>query len=328
MNDIFEIGFVIDPWSSLKWNKDSSVAMMRAALNNGWRVWVMEMLDVYWYEQCTMAHMSRVQYSSQHELILTDRRNEPLHQLDAVFMRKDPPVDEAYLYTLFLLECAEHLGALVVNNPLALRRFNEKLCTLQFPDISPKSLLTAKKTEVLAFLQHHPMAVIKPLNSMGGDGIFLLRADDKNVPVIIEAVGKQGREFMLVQEYIPEIVTEGDKRILLIDGEPVPYGVRRVPSSSDHRGNMARGARAEGFELTAQDLEICRTIQPFLNKENIFFAGIDVIGNKLTEINITSPTGLVEISKDYPLDVAALLMEKLGIRIQLHRRSVSSHSQA
>jgi glutathione synthase len=237
-----------------------------------------------------------------------------LGDLDVILMRKDPPFDIEYIYTSYILERAEEAGALIVNRSRALRDMNEKVFTAWFPDCSPDTLITRSMSKIKAFLVEHGRIVVKPLHSMGGRSIFVVDSSDKNANVIFETLTDYGRAFAMAQVYVPEI-SQGDKRILLIDGEPVLHSLARVPPADDHRGNLVVGAVGEGRDLSKRDLWICSRVGPVLKERGVIFAGIDIIGDYLTEINVTSPTGIRELDNLFGLNIAGDLFDAIEKRL-------------
>jgi glutathione synthase len=233
-----------------------------------------------------------------------------LGALDAILMRKDPPFDMEYVYTTYILDRAREAGALIVNHPQALRDMNEKAYTAWFPECTPVTLITRSMDKMRAFLAEHTKIVAKPLDGMGGKSIFAIEKGDKNANVIFETLTDDGRRFAMAQVFVPEI-KDGDKRILLIDGEPVPYSLARIPTGDDHRGNLVMGATGVGQELTAADRSICERVGPVLRDAGVIFAGIDVIGDYLTEVNVTSPTGIRELDKQFDLNIAGQLFDAI-----------------
>jgi glutathione synthase len=229
-------------------------------------------------------------------------------------MRKDPPFDMEYIYTTYILELAENRGLLVVNKPSSLRDINEKAYTSWFPQCTPPTLVTRSRSELLSFLAEHGRIVLKPFDGMGGRSIFVVTAGELNVNVIIETLTDHGEKYTLAQRYIPEIV-QGDKRILLIDGEPIEYALARIPAPGESRGNLVAGAKAEGRTLTERDRWLCAEVGPTLRSKGVMFAGLDVIGDYLTEINVTSPTGIRELDRQYGIDIAAKLVAAIGRKL-------------
>jgi glutathione synthase len=245
----------------------------------------------------------------------SDRQPLPLATLDVVLMRKDPPVDMEYLYTTHLLERAEAEGVLVVNRPAALRNAGEKLYTAWFSSCCPPTLVSRQIHRLKNFLVEFGDIVVKPLNGMGGASVFRVRHDDPNLNVILETITENGRRSTMAQRYIPEI-TQGDKRILLVDGEPFPYALARIPAPGESRGNLAAGGTGRGIELTERDRWICAQLSPALREMGLLFVGLDVIGDYLTEINITSPTCIRELDTLYNADIAGQLMDAIELRLE------------
>jgi glutathione synthase len=239
-----------------------------------------------------------------------EQRDIKLGDLDAILMRKDPPFNMEYVYTTYILDRAALAGALIVNAPQALRDMNEKAYTAWFPDCTPLTLVTRSMDEMKAFLAEHGRIVVKPLDGMGGRSIFVIQKGDNNANVIFETLTDYGQQFAMAQVYIPEI-TLGDKRILLIDGEPVPYALARIPTGDDNRGNIVAGATTKGQELSDADRRICAEVGPVLREQGVLFAGIDVIGDYMTEVNVTSPTGIRELDRQFDLNIAGLMFDAI-----------------
>jgi glutathione synthase len=246
---------------------------------------------------------------------LGEPRVAPLGEFDCILMRKDPPFDTEYIYSTYILERAEDQGALVVNRPRGLRDMNEKVYTAWFPECCAPTLITRDMGDMEAFLHEQGKIVCKPLDGMGGRSIFVVEHDDKNSHVIFETLSDYGRRFIIVQRYLPEIATSGDARILLIEGEPVEYALARIPTPTDHRGNLAAGARGVGRPLNERDRWLARQIGPKLAQAGMLFVGLDVIGGYVTEINVTSPTGIRELDKQFGTDIGALLIEAVERRL-------------
>jgi glutathione synthase len=237
-----------------------------------------------------------------------------LGELDVILMRKDPPFDMEYIYTSYILERAETAGSLIVNRPQALRDMNEKAYTAWFEDYAPLTLITRSISEMRRFLEEHEKIVVKPLDGMGGKSIFVVAATDNNANVIFETLTDDERRFAMAQVYIPEI-SAGDKRILIVDGEPVPFALARIPAPGDNRGNLVMGAQGKAIELSARDREIAETVGSTLRDNGVIFAGIDVIGDFLTEVNVTSPTGIRELDRAFDLNIAGLLFDAFVARL-------------
>ncbi|MES9906312.1 MAG: glutathione synthase [Sedimenticola sp.] len=304
------LGVVMDPIGSINTKKDSTFAMLLEARRRGWEVHYMEQGDLFLQNQHPSATMRRleVEDNSANWFSLEPERETPLEQLDAILMRKDPPFDMEYIYTTYLLERAEAQGVLIVNRPASLRDCNEKLFTAWFPQCCPPTLVSSRPQHLLSFIEQHDDVILKPLGGMGGTSIFRVRADDVNRNVIIETLTDNGAKYTMAQKFIPEI-SAGDKRILMVDGEPVPYALARIPKEGETRGNLAVGGRGEGVALSQRDLWIARQIGPALQQRGILFAGLDIIGDYLTEINVTSPTCIRELDALYQLNISAGLMD-------------------
>ena len=307
-----KLGIVMDPIQAIHPQKDSSLAMLLEAQRRGWSLHYMEMDDLFLAQGVVQAntHPLQVMDDINHWYTLGDREALALSELDVVLMRKDPPFDREYLYASHLLELAEAAGTLVVNKPQSLRDFNEKLATAWFPELTPPMIVTRNSDQIRQFLQLHGEIILKPLDAMGGDSIFRLQAGDPNTGVIIETLTHHGAHYTMVQRYIPEI-SKGDKRILLVDGEPVPYALARIPAEGEHRGNLAAGGRGEGIPLSTRDYEIVERVAPTLREKGLFFVGLDVIGDYLTEINVTSPTCIRELDRQFGLNIAGQLMNAI-----------------
>jgi glutathione synthase len=311
-----QLGVVMDPIETIKIEKDSSFAMLLAAQHRGWQIHYLQQHDLSLQEGICWAETQLLQVYDNPEkwFELGPRQQLPLHQLNVVLMRKDPPFDMEYIYTTYLLEQAELKGCLVVNRPDSLRDANEKLFTAYFPECTPPTLVSRKAEEIRAFHRQQGDIIIKPLGGMGGASIFRITEQDPNLGVIIETLTQHGNQFAMAQRFIPEI-TQGDKRILMIDGEPVPYALARIPAEGETRGNLAAGGRGEGVALSERDYWIAQQVAPELKSRGILFAGLDVIGDYLTEINVTSPTCIRELDRLYGLDIAADLMDAIAARI-------------
>ena len=312
-----KIGIVMDPIDSITPYKDSSLAMLLEAERRSAEIHYLEQKDVRLLSgkalgQSTLLH---VRDDNEDWFDFGDRQEIELGELDAILMRKDPPFDMEYVYTTYILDRAQQDGALIVNAPQALRDMNEKAYTAWFPECTPTTLITRSMEEMKAFLKEHGRVVAKPLDGMGGRSIFVVRKGDKNANVIFETLTDYGKYFAMAQVYIPEI-TAGDKRILLIEGEPIPYALARIPTGDDNRGNMVAGAVAKGQEMSARDHEICEQVGPVLRDSGVLFAGIDVIGDYLTEVNVTSPTGIRELDKQFDLNIAGRMFDAIEARLQ------------
>jgi glutathione synthase len=306
------VGVVMDPIKSITTKKDSSFAMLLEAQRRGADIHYMEQGDLKILQGQALARSRLLTVRDQPKdwFDLDADQEIRLGELDVILMRKDPPFDIEYIYTTYILERAEIAGTLVVNRPQSLRDINEKAYTAWFPECSPVTLITRSMAEMKAFLKKHGRIVVKPLHGMGGRSIFVVADGDNNANVIFETLTDYGQRFAMVQVYIPEIA-QGDKRILLVDGEPVPYALARIPSADDNRGNLVMGAVGEGRELSKRDHWICSQVGPVLRDRGVLFAGLDVIGDYLTEINITSPTGMRELDRQYGLNIAGGLFDAI-----------------
>jgi glutathione synthase len=312
-----KIGIIMDPLSTINIKKDSTFAMMLAAQKSGWEIHTMYQQDVYASNDIPMAFSRTTVVDDNPEKWFTfvSEQDIDLTSLDIILMRKDPPFDIEYITTTYVLELAERNGTLVVNKPSSLRDNNEKMFISQFPQCCTPFLVSRDMQRLRHFVDerfHHDRqdVILKPLDSMGGTSIFRVNPGDPNLSVILESVCSNGQRTVMAQQFIPEII-KGDKRILLIDGTPVPYALARVPAPGETRGNLAAGGSGIGVELTQRDYWICQQVGPVLKQQGIIFAGIDVIGDYLTEINITSPTCIRELDSIYSLDIAGDLIKCL-----------------
>lgn len=309
---IIKLGIVMDPISKVKVAKDSSMAMMLEAQNRGYEIYYMEMKDLYLDRGQGRANTQKIKVydDTNHWYELSDQQDIALSQLDAILMRKDPPFDTEYIYATYILERAEVEGTLIVNKPQSLRDCNEKLFTAWFADLTPRTLVTRNDAQIRSFHKELKDIIIKPLDGMGGSSIFRIKEDDVNVGVIIETLTNHGQQYTMVQEYMPAIV-DGDKRILIVNGEPMPYCLARIPAQGETRGNLAAGGRGVAQPLSPTDKLIAETIAPELKRRGLFFVGLDVIGDKVTEINVTSPTCIREIEAAYPINISGKLMDAI-----------------
>jgi len=280
------------------------------AERRGYEIHYFQQADLMLLDGVAIGRSKRLAVSDDpdHWFELGEAREIALGDLDAVLMRKDPPFDMEYVYTTYILGRAEQAGALIVNRPQALRDMNEKAYTAWFPQCAPLTLITRSMRGIKAFLAEHGKIVLKPLDGMGGKSIFVVAAGDNNANVIFETLTNYGSRYAMAQVFIPEI-SDGDKRILLVDGEPIPYALARIPSADDNRGNLVMGAVGKGQELSKRDRWICDQVGPVLRENGVIFAGIDVIGDYLTEINVTSPTGIRELDRIFDLNIAGTLFE-------------------
>jgi glutathione synthase len=311
-----KLGLVMDPIDSIKIHKDSTFAMALAAQSRGWHLTYMEMSDLYLRDGKAFASTREltVRDDPKDWFSLSESRELELSELDAVLMRKDPPIDTEYLYATQILALAEAQGTLMVNRTQSLREANEKLACAWFPQCAPPTLVTSNQARLRQFLNEHNDLILKPLDAMGGASIFRVSADDPNISVIFETLTEYGNRYAMAQRFIPEI-SQGDKRILLVDGEPVPFALARVPAKGETRGNLAAGGKGVGVELSKRDHWICEQVAPRLKEMGLLFVGLDVIGDYLTEINVTSPTCIRELDALYDLDIAGQLMDAISKRL-------------
>jgi len=312
MKNALKIGIVMDPIGSITTYKDSSFAMLLEAQRRDAEIHYFEQRDLKLVSGSAIGHSQRlaVRDDKTNWFDFGERAEIGLGDLDVILMRKDPPFDMEYVYTTYILDRAAEAGALVVNHPGALRDMNEKAYTAWFPECTPATLVTRSMPEMKSFLAEHGKVVVKPLDGMGGRSIFVVTKGDNNANVIFETLTNSGTRFAIAQAFIPEI-SKGDKRILLIDGEPVPYALARIPPADDNRGNLVMGAKGVGQPLSQADERICERVGPVLRDAGVLFAGIDVIGDYLTEVNVTSPTGIRELDKQFDLNIAGLLFDAI-----------------
>lgn len=312
-----KLGIVMDPINAINIYKDSSFAMLLAAQAREWPLFYMELQDLLLRdgESCASVCSLTVRDDPRDWFTLGPRLHLPLRDLDVILMRKDPPFNMEYIYATHILERAEHAGVLVVNRPQSLRDVNEKLYTSWFPQCCVPTLVSRSEDQLRQFIAEQGDTVLKPLDRMGGALVFRVRGDDPNLSVILEAMTEWGERFTLAQRYISEIQA-GDKRILLIDGKPVPYALARIPPAGETRGNLAAGGRGVGTELSARDRWICQQVGEALSKKGLVLVGLDVIGDYLTEINVTSPTCIRELDKIFGLNIAAELMDAIARRLE------------
>ncbi len=307
-----KLGVVMDPISSINIKKDSTFEMLWQAQNLGWELYYLEMADLSIDNGIAQGTSKSVEvFQDQNKwFAFGDQQQINLGDLDAILMRKDPPFDMEFVYATYILELAQKQGALVVNNPQALRDCNEKAYCAWFPQLCPKTLITRQATQFRAFLELHGDIIVKPLDGMGGASIFRIKNDSPNVGVIIETLTEHGQRYAMAQEFVPEI-NKGDKRILVVAGEPVPYVLARIPAEGETRGNLAAGASGVAQPLSDSDRKIAETVAPELVRRGILFAGLDVIGERLTEINVTSPTCIKEINAAFDTNIALDLLNAI-----------------
>ncbi len=316
------LGVVMDPISEIKPAKDTTLGMLLGAQARGWELHYAEQRHLWLRDGRAMGRLAPL--SVKRDLAgwstLGAAVDRPLADLDVILMRKDPPFDTEYIYTTYILERAEDAGTLVVNRPQGLRDMNEKVYTAWFPQCCAPTLITRDMADMHAFMHEHGKIVCKPLYGMGGRSIFVIDRGDKNASVVFETLTDYGSHYAIVQRYLPEIVMTGDSRVILVDGEPVPYALARIPTPADHRGNLAAGARGVGRPLNDRDRWLAAQIGPTLRERGMLFVGLDVIGGFVTEINVTSPTGIRELEKEFHIDIAGLLLDAIERRLATRSR--------
>lgn len=314
------LGVIMDPIARINPKKDTTLALLLAAARRGWELHYMEMRDLVlrdgqaWARTRTLT----VQDDLEHWYEFTGAPpDEPAHleSLDCVLMRKDPPFDMEYVFATYMLERAQAGGTLVVNDPRSIRDASEKLFTAWFPEVCPPTLVTRAMVDLRRFLAEHEDVVVKPLDGMGGASVFRVQAGDGNASVIFETLTAMEQRYCMAQRYLPEILA-GDKRVLVVDGEPVPFSLARIPAAGELRGNLAAGGRGVAQPLTDADRAICARVAPELKRRGLVFVGLDVIGDRLTEINVTSPTCAREIEAQHDIDIGSLLMDAIEARLK------------
>ncbi|WP_225639181.1 glutathione synthase [Candidatus Profftia sp. (ex Adelges kitamiensis)] len=314
---MIKFGIIMDPISSINIKKDTSFAILLAAQNCGYEIHYMEMRDLYMYIGEGRAHtkLLKVKEDKDNWYEFHGEQDILLSYLDVIFIRKNPPFNSEFLYITYILECAENQGTLVINKPQSLRDCNEKFFITCFPDLIPDTLVTCQDDHIRALYAKHGDIIIKPLDGMGGKSIFRVKEKDINLSVIIETLTKEGKSFCMAQNFLPEI-KYGDKRILVVDGETVPYCLARTPKIGESRGNLAAGGYGDVRPLTKIDWDIAHKIAPILQKKGLLFVGLDIIGDRLTEINITSPTCVREIEAECSnISITGMLISAIERRI-------------
>ncbi|WP_439101920.1 glutathione synthase [Congregibacter sp.] len=311
-----KLGVVMDPISAISYKKDSTMAMLWAAADRGWTLYYMEPGDLSLDQGAPLGRMAELQVfrDPDHWFEIGEASHRSLADLDVILMRKDPPFDNEYVYATYILEAAERQGTLIVNRCQSLRDCNEKVFATQFPHCCPPVLVSGDTAQLKAFHQTHGDVIFKPLDGMGGTSIFRVKEDDPNLNVILETLTELNTQTIMAQRYLPEI-KEGDKRILMIEGEPIPYGLARLPIKGETRGNLAAGGSGRAQPLSERDLWIAAQVGPSLVEKGLIFVGLDVIGDYLTEINVTSPTCIREIDAAYDTDIAGKLMIAIEKRL-------------
>ena len=319
---------VMDPIQNIKPHKDSTLAMLLEAQARGWDLYCGGLNDIWLRDGVATCRATSVEVheDQEHWYDLGDVQECPLGNMDAILMRKDPPFNMEYIFATYVLERAQQAGSLVVNDPRGLRDANEKAFVAWFPECAPPTLLTSSMDEMNSFIDDHEKVVVKPLDLMGGRSVFVTGLDDGNRNVILENVSHEGHRTVMVQKYIPDIAETGDRRIILIDGEPIPLALARIPTAGDHRGNMDAGARTELKPLTQREQWICDQIAPILREKGLWFTGIDMIGEFMTELNVTSPTGIRELERSGEVQVASPLFDfieaNVGIEPMAQARAI------
>lgn len=313
---MIKLGIVMDPIATINIKKDTSFAMLLEAQRRGYEIHYMEIQDLWLHagQPYGRTRLLRVEENPDVWFDFGTEQEINLAGLDVILMRKDPPFDMEFIYTTYILEKAEEQGTLIVNKPQSLRDCNEKLYTAWFSELTPTTLVTRSAKRIRQFLQTHQDIILKPLEGMGGSSIFRVKQDDPNIGVIIETLTDYEKRFCMAQKFLPAI-KYGDKRILVIDGEPAPYCLARIPQSGETRGNLAAGGRGEAQPLSESDWEIARKVAPTLKAKGLIFVGLDIIGDKLTEINVTSPTCAREIEAAYPVSITGMLMDAIEKRL-------------
>jgi len=308
----------MDDISSIKPIKDSSFAMMLEAQKRGWDIYTFDSTNMFYGDRKVIANARKTFVKdSEHEWYKCEATEELLlNNIDVVFMRKDPPFDMDYIYATYLLEQAANSGVLVVNKPSSLRDANEKLFALNFPDCIPETLVSSNIDKLSEFISKIKTAVVKPLDGMGGTDIFKLTKGDKNIEEVLLKITNQGSRFIMAQEFLPEI-KHGDKRILLINGKPIDYALARIPAEGSFKGNLAAGAKGVGQPLSARDRHLCSQIAPMLIEKELMFVGLDVIGDYITEINVTSPTCIRELDSQFNLNISSILLDEIEGKLAL-----------
>lgn len=312
-----KLGMVMDPIGHINIKKDTSFAMLLEAQSRGWELHYMELGDLFLINGHAHARSRtlKVQCDPKHWFQFESEQEIALAELDVIMMRKDPPFNQEYIYATYMLEQAERQGVYVVNKPQSLRDANEKMYTAWFPECCTDTLVARDPQKIRAFLLEHKEIILKPLDGMGGASIFHVRENDPNLSVILETMTEHSQRFIMAQKYLPEI-KYGDKRILLVNGEPVPYCLARIPAGGESRGNLAAGGRGEGRPLSDRDRWIAEQVGPTLKEKGLVFVGIDVIGDHLTEVNVTSPTCVQELDKQFGINISAQLMDHIQAKLQ------------
>ncbi len=315
---IRKLAVIMDPIEAIKPHKDSSLAMLLEAQNRGWQIHYGQLNDIWLRDGEAFGRLTKLQVADEEAnwFELGDVTVTSLGDMDVILMRKDPPFDMEYIVATYVLERAEDHGAVVVNRPRGLRDANEKAFMAWFPNCAPPTLITRSLEQMRSFMNEHGKVVVKPLDMMGGRSVFVTDASDGNHNVILETITHWGARYAMVQKYLPEIASSGDRRIILIDGQPVPHALARIPSAGDHRGNMDAGARTEILPLTDREMWICEQIGPALREKGLLFTGIDVIGDFMTELNVTSPTGIRELERAADVQITEQMFDAIESKLK------------
>ena len=311
--NVKKLAVIMDPLQNITPHKDSSLAMILEAQARGFEVFFGDLNDIWLEKDVPRGRLSKVKVfdNPDHWFDVGETLELDLGELDVILMRKDPPFDIQYVFSTYVLEQAQRQGTVVVNHPQGLRDANEKAFLAWFPDCVPATLIARSLEQMREFISQHKKVVVKPLDMMGGRSVFATSVEDGNHNVIFETVSDYGKRYTMLQQYLPEISESGDRRILLIDGQPIPFALARIPAVGDHRGNMDAGARVEVHPLTDREQEICAQIGPRLRDKGLLFAGIDIIGGYMTELNVTSPTGIRELQRETGLPIAGHLFDAI-----------------
>lgn len=308
------LGVIMDPIAGIDWKKDTTFALLLEAQRRAWPIFYIELNDLFLVDGIPYARMRglQVKEAEKNWFTFTQETVQALASCAVLLMRKDPPVDMRYIYATLVLDKAQQQGVQVINRPQSLRDCNEKLYTLNFPQCCPPSLMTSSIQAAKQFLAEHKDIIAKPIDGMGGRSVFRLSINDPNINVIFETLTDGNQRYMLLQRYIPEIIA-GDKRIILINGEPVPYALARIAAPGETRANLAVGGKGKAVKLTERDYWICQQLAPSLREKGLVFVGLDVIGDYLTEINITSPTCVRELDEQCQLNISAQLLDAISV---------------
>jgi glutathione synthase len=314
-----KLGIVMDPISTINIKKDSSFSILLKAQEKKYEIYYMEINDLYLIKNKSYARIRKLNIENNKKKWFFFGKEEyiALSSLDVILMRKDPPFNTQFIYATYILELAEKSGVLVINKPKSLRDCNEKIFATCFPEIIPETLVTSNSTLIRQFLNKHKDIIIKPLDGMGGMSIFRINKNDPNISVIIEVMTKYANVHCMLQSYLPEI-KQGDKRVFIINGKPFPWCLARIPKSGETRGNLSAGGIGEPKKLSENDFKIANHVAPILKKMGLLFVGIDIIGNKLIEINITSPTGICEIESYCQTSITELIIDTIEKKINKH----------